>query len=93
MKTILIVDDQPGIRLLLNEVLKKEGYHTVLAANGIEALSLFDDQPVDGVLLDMKIPGMNGLEILSELNVSFVRMHSGWRRFSRIISRNSRTAI
>ena len=66
-KEILIVDDQPGIRLLLNEVFKKEGYVTHLAPNGIEALKIFDQQHIDCVLLDMKIPGMNGIEILQKL--------------------------
>lgn len=64
MKRLLIVDDQQGIRLLLNEVLKKEGYVTYLAANGIEALNFAEEHEMDCVLLDMKIPGMNGIEIL-----------------------------
>ncbi|WP_235616042.1 response regulator [Metasolibacillus sp. FSL H7-0170] len=64
---ILIVDDQQGIRLLLNEVFKKEGYETYLASNGIEALNIFKNEEIDCVLLDMKIPGMNGIEILREL--------------------------
>lgn len=67
MKKILIVDDQPGIRLLLNELFKKEKYMPHLAANGIEALKIFDEEPIDCVLLDMKIPGMNGIEILEQL--------------------------
>lgn len=64
MQRLLIVDDQQGIRLLLNEVLKKEGYTTYLAANGIEALNFAEVYAMDCVLLDMKIPGMNGIEIL-----------------------------
>lgn len=64
MKQLLIVDDQQGIRLLLNEVLKKEGYETYLAANGVEALHHAEQQKIDCVLLDMKIPGMDGIEIL-----------------------------
>ncbi|WP_082332719.1 response regulator [Lysinibacillus contaminans] len=67
MKRLLIVDDQQGIRLLLNEVMKKEGYATYLAANGIEALSFAEEHEMDCVLLDMKIPGMNGIEILKRL--------------------------
>lgn len=38
-----------------------------LAANGLEALKIFDEEPIDCVLLDMKIPGMNGIEILGHL--------------------------
>ena len=67
VKEILIVDDQPGIRLLLNEVFKREGYITHLAANGIEALKIYEQAHIDCVLLDMKIPGMNGIEILQKL--------------------------
>ncbi|QDQ01248.1 response regulator [Lysinibacillus fusiformis] len=67
MKRLLIVDDQQGIRLLLNEVLKKEGYITYLAANGVEALRYAEEEAIDCVLLDMKIPGMDGIEILKHL--------------------------
>lgn len=67
MKRLLIVDDQQGIRLLLNEVMKKEGYETYLAASGLEALKIAEEQEIDCVLLDMKIPGMSGVEILKRL--------------------------
>ena len=67
LKEILIVDDQPGIRLLLNEVFKKEGFHTHLAANGFDALKIAETTVLDCALLDMKIPGMDGLEILARL--------------------------
>ena len=67
LKEILIVDDQQGIRLLLNEVFKKEGFITHLAANGFDALKIAQEQTLDCVLLDMKIPGMDGLEILARL--------------------------
>ena len=66
-KEILIVDDQQGIRLLLNEVFKKEGFHTHLAANGFDALKIAQSQKLDCVLLDMKLPGMDGIEILTHL--------------------------
>lgn len=67
MKKILIVDDQKGIRLLLNEVFSKEGYKVYQAANGMEALNLIDREAIDGVMLDMKIPGMDGIEILKRI--------------------------
>jgi two-component system, response regulator, stage 0 sporulation protein F len=67
LREILIVDDQPGIRLLLNEVFKKEGYNTHLAANGLDALKIAEATALDCALLDMKIPGMDGLEILARL--------------------------
>lgn len=64
---ILIVDDQFGIRILLNEVFQKEGYDTYQAANGVQALSIVKENRPDLVLLDMKIPGMDGIEILKRL--------------------------
>ena len=67
MKGILIVDDQQGIRMLLNEVFKKEGFTTYLAANGFDAIKIAQENTLDCVLLDMKIPGMDGLEILARL--------------------------
>lgn len=64
---ILIVDDQFGIRILLNEVLQKEGYMTFQAANGVQALEIAKNNRPDLVLLDMKIPGMDGIEILKRM--------------------------
>ncbi|QPC47740.1 response regulator [Mangrovibacillus cuniculi] len=66
---ILIVDDQFGIRILLNEVLSKEGYETFQAANGFQALDIVQKHAPHLVLLDMKIPGMDGIEILKRMKV------------------------
>ncbi|EMR07869.1 Sporulation initiation phosphotransferase F [Bhargavaea cecembensis DSE10] len=66
MKRILIVDDQNGIRLLLEEVFKRDGFKTSVAKNGYEAIERFKDTPPDCVLLDMKMPGMDGIEVLRE---------------------------
>ncbi|RCX22280.1 two-component system response regulator (stage 0 sporulation protein F) [Bacillus sp. AG236] len=59
--------DQYGIRILLTEVLQKEGYTTFQAANGFQAIDITKEQAPDLVLLDMKIPGMDGIEILKRL--------------------------
>lgn len=66
-KKLLIVDDQFGIRVLLNEVFEKDGYETLQASNGKQALKLVTEEHPDLILLDMKIPGMDGLEILREI--------------------------
>lgn len=66
-KKILIVDDQYGIRVLLDEVFRKEGYKTFQAANGPQALGIAEKESPDLVILDMKIPGMDGLEILRRI--------------------------
>lgn len=66
-KKVLVVDDQYGIRVLLYEVFGKEGYETFQAANGKQALEIVVNETPDMVILDMKIPGMDGLEILKEI--------------------------
>jgi two-component system response regulator (stage 0 sporulation protein F) len=66
-KKVLIVDDQNGIRILLMEVFNSEGYTTFQAANGKIALEIVEKESPDLVLLDMKIPGMDGLEILKHI--------------------------
>ncbi|MGG3113721.1 sporulation initiation phosphotransferase Spo0F [Bacillus paranthracis] len=64
---ILIVDDQYDIRVLLHEVFQKEGYQTFQAANGFQALDIVKKDNPDLVVLDMKIPGMDGIEILKHV--------------------------
>ncbi|EXX85983.1 hypothetical protein BG53_06710 [Paenibacillus darwinianus] len=66
-KKVLIVDDQNGIRILLMEVFSSEGYATFQASNGKLALEIVKKESPDLVLLDMKIPGMDGLEILKHV--------------------------
>lgn len=66
-KKLLIVDDQHGIRILLTEVFKTEGYTTFQASNGKLALEIVRGESPDLVLLDMKIPGMDGLDILKHI--------------------------
>ncbi|MDF2938346.1 MAG: CheY-like receiver protein, partial [Paenibacillaceae bacterium] len=66
-KKILIVDDQNGIRILLMEVFNVEGYQTFQASNGKLALEIVRKESPDLVLLDMKIPGMDGLDILKHI--------------------------
>lgn len=66
-KKVLIVDDQNGIRVLLMEVFTSEGYTTFQASNGKLALEIVRNESPDLALLDMKIPGMDGLEILKHV--------------------------
>ena len=63
-KKVLIVDDEEGIRLLYKEELEDEGCLVELAASGEEALELLERDTVDLVLLDIKMPGMDGVEVL-----------------------------
>lgn len=61
---VLVADDQFGIRLLLHEVLQSKGYEPLIASNGQQALEIFKSQSPHLVILDMKMPGMDGLDIL-----------------------------
>ncbi|MDR6225481.1 response regulator [Desmospora profundinema] len=64
---LLIVDDQYGIRVLLKEVFTREGLEVFQAANGKVALEIIHVEHPDLILLDMKMPGMDGLELLRHL--------------------------
>lgn len=65
--TVLVVDDQPGIRRLLMEVLTEEGYNVYTATNGYEGIQKAKDLKPALILMDMKMPGMDGIETLREL--------------------------
>ena len=69
-KSILVVDDNEDIRNLLSLVLQKEGYVVFLAPNGAEALEIVKNNKLDLVLLDVMMPGLSGLEVLSTIRAS-----------------------
>lgn len=63
-KKILVVDDEENIRQLYKEELAEEGYEVYLAANGEEAIRMVDEVSPDLVTLDVRMPGMDGIEVL-----------------------------
>ncbi len=65
--TILIVDDETTILQSLSGILSDEGYETLTASNGYEALKIIEDESPDLVLLDIWMPGMDGIETLREI--------------------------
>ncbi len=70
MPNILIVDDEPGIRQSLKGVLEDEGYHTVAVGSGEACLETLEKRGFDVVLLDIWLPGMDGLEALEKIKQS-----------------------
>lgn len=66
-KRILIVDDEPHIRRLLSARLEAEGFRVTEACDGAEGLSSIMKHAPDLVLLDLMMPGANGLEVLSRI--------------------------
>lgn len=67
VKKILLIDDDRAIRLVLSTVLKKNNYLPVEAPNGQKAIEIFKNELPAAVLLDVKIPEMDGIQILQEL--------------------------
>ncbi|MBN1485501.1 MAG: response regulator transcription factor, partial [Chloroflexia bacterium] len=65
---ILVVDDEPAIRLFLSDELAEAGYSVLTAASGEEALRLSAEEEVDLVLLDLRMPGLGGLQVLEQIN-------------------------
>ncbi len=65
--SILIVDDEPSILQSLSGLLSDEGFETTTAANGYEALKIIDTESPDLVLLDIWMPGIDGIETLKEI--------------------------
>ena len=68
---ILLVDDEVTIRRLLHVKLSRQGYHCEEAGNAIEALDKMRTYAADLVMLDMKMPGKSGMELLPELKASY----------------------
>jgi len=64
---ILIVDDEKGIRDFLEIWLKKEGYRVNSASSGEEAMKLFGNNSYELVISDIKMSGMNGVELLKNI--------------------------
>ena len=64
---ILVVDDHKHIRLLFKEELEEDGYLIDVASDGFEALDKLNNQQFDLVVLDLRMPGMDGMETLSEI--------------------------
>lgn len=68
---LLIVDDDEAIRTILRRVMEKQGIVCHLASNGVEALAVLDETPVDVVLTDVDMPEMGGLELVRAIRAQY----------------------
>ena len=68
MAKILIVEDDEAQRFLYHEELTEEGYEIVLARNGVEALKCLEESPFDLIVLDIRMPIMNGTEVIGKIS-------------------------
>ncbi|AXF56402.1 response regulator [Salicibibacter kimchii] len=74
MRKILIVDDSEGIRTLIREVLQAEGYVVEETNDGWEALEWIRSINYDLILLDVKLPGLNGMDVLKTMRDEGINM-------------------
>jgi response regulator RpfG family c-di-GMP phosphodiesterase len=77
-RTVLCVDDEPGILAALKRALRAPGVTVLTAGGGAEALQILEDATVDLVISDMRMPGMDGAQLLE-------RIHDRWPRTTRIL--------
>lgn len=66
-KTLLVIDDDENIRELLYLEFSEQGYNVITAANGFYGIQLLKEQAIDLVILDIKMPGMDGIEALERI--------------------------
>jgi len=67
MKHILVVDDEPHIGELYKSELEDEGYGVTVATSGEDAFAIIEQSPPDLIVLDIQMPGMDGIEMLEKL--------------------------
>lgn len=82
---ILIVDDQPHLRFLYRMEFEIDGYEVCEAASGEEALEILSKRKIDGVVMELSLPDMNGLMLMNEIltlrrNVPII-VNTGYPRF------------
>ena len=67
MENILIVDDEKNYTMIIGEILQEEGYTSITASSGMEALDILNKEIIDLVLTDVKMPGMSGIQLLENI--------------------------
>ncbi|MBU0484771.1 MAG: response regulator [Proteobacteria bacterium] len=90
MKKILLVDDEDSIHLLYREELEEEGYEVHSAMSGEEALNILGTLQPDLVILDINMPGMNGIDALRKMKETYpgmpVILSSAYQEFKQDLS-------
>ncbi len=67
MENILIVDDEKNYPTIIGEILQEEGYTSITASSGMEALDILKKEAIDLILTDVKMPGMSGIQLLENI--------------------------
>jgi DNA-binding response OmpR family regulator len=74
MKRVLIIDDDERIRSLVNDTLSGYGYEVIEAADGMEGVRLFREDPTDLIITDLLMPEKEGIETIVELRRDFPKV-------------------
>ena len=84
LRTVLIVEDEPGLRESLREIFRLNGYATVEAADGAIALQVLRDRRVDVLILDLHLPKVDGVGVLRQIDAPppMVIIHSAFEFYS-----------
>jgi CheY-like chemotaxis protein len=69
MKHVLVVDDEEAITYIFRRYLETAGFRVTTAMDGVEALAVFDRQPVDALVTDARMPRMNGSELIARVRL------------------------
>ena len=69
MKKVLLVDDEESIQMVYREEFEDDGYEVISALNGESGLEKFKQEKPDLVILDIQMPGMNGVEVLRQMKM------------------------
>lgn len=89
MLKILLVDDDPNIRQLVNLYLEKEGFEVAMATRGDEALKMFKESPPNLMLLDVMLPGMDGWQVCREVrkvsNIPIIMLTAKDETFDKVL--------
>ena len=67
MAKVLVIDDEPNIRALLDTLLRHQGYEVLLADNGWKGLELYRREHPDAIVLDLKMPELDGITVLKQI--------------------------
>ena len=67
MAKVLVIDDEPTVRTLLDILLRSQGYDVILADNGWDGLLLYRQEHPDVIVLDLKMPGLDGVTVLKQI--------------------------
>src|SRR5450755_3024217 len=75
-ETVLLVDDDPAVLKVLGALLAQDGLEPVLANSGLEAMAVLESRPIDAVVTDLRMPGMDGMQLLAELSERWPEIRS-----------------